>query len=84
MQIQEGASLILGGSNSRAGAQCVNGNVLSEFTYYTIKGYKGILYFNKVDESAQIISGTFWFDAINSFGDTIKISEGRFDVKYTR
>jgi hypothetical protein len=29
-----------------------------------------------------IISGTFWFDAINSEGEIIKIREGRFDMEY--
>jgi hypothetical protein len=29
-----------------------------------------------------IMSGTFWFDAINSNGEIVQIREGRFDVHY--
>jgi hypothetical protein len=39
----------------------------------------------KLDTVNNIISGTFQFDAINENDDTdtIKIREGRFDVKFT-
>jgi hypothetical protein len=39
----------------------------------------------KLDTVNNIISGTFQFDAINEEDDTdtIKIREGRFDVKFT-
>jgi flagellar basal body rod protein FlgG len=29
-----------------------------------------------------ILSGTFWFDAINSKGEKIQVREGRFDMEY--
>lgn len=29
-----------------------------------------------------ILSGTFWFDAINSNGEIVKVREGRFDMHY--
>jgi hypothetical protein len=29
-----------------------------------------------------ILSGTFWFDAINSNGEIVQIREGRFDMEY--
>ena len=29
-----------------------------------------------------ILSGTFWFDAVNSNGDIMQVREGRFDVHY--
>ena len=29
-----------------------------------------------------ILSGTFWFDAINSAGETVQIRSGRFDMHY--
>jgi len=35
-----------------------------------------------LDESQNIISGTFWFDAINNEGEIVQIREGRFDVRY--
>lgn len=36
----------------------------------------------KLDETNSIISGTFWFDAVNEEGEVVKIREGRFDVRY--
>ena len=39
-----------------------------------------VIYF---DSSLRIISGTFYFkNAINECGDTLQITDGRFDVKY--
>ncbi|MFN4762962.1 DUF6252 family protein [Gillisia sp. Q332] len=35
-----------------------------------------------LDEYKNIISGTFWFDAINNEGEIVQIREGRFDVRY--
>ncbi len=35
------------------------------------------------DETKRIVSGTFYFkNAINECGDTLQITEGRFDVRY--
>ena len=30
----------------------------------------------------HIVSGTFWFDAVNTAGETIQIRSGRFDMNY--
>jgi hypothetical protein len=46
--------------------------------------YLGELWIKKLDSVNQIVSGTFWFNAVNSNGDTVKITEGRFDVHYTK
>jgi len=46
--------------------------------------YAGELWVKKLDTINQIVSGTFWFNAVNSNNDTIKITEGRFDMRYTR
>ena len=32
------------------------------------------------DRQKNIIGGTFWFDAINSNGEIIKVTDGRFDM----
>jgi hypothetical protein len=45
---------------------------------------RGELNLKKFDIINQIASGTFWFKAINSAGDTVSVTEGRFDVRYTR
>jgi len=34
------------------------------------------------DFDNAVLSGTFWFDAINSEGEIVEVREGRFDVKY--
>jgi hypothetical protein len=41
------------------------------------KGELKILYH---DKEKNIIGGTFWFDAKNSSGEIIKVTEGRFDT----
>lgn len=48
-------------------------------TTSTISGQLKITYHN-FDKA--ILSGTFWFDAVNSDGKIIKIREGRFDMQY--
>ncbi|MBK8086600.1 MAG: hypothetical protein IPK31_00655 [Chitinophagaceae bacterium] len=52
--------------------------------YYTNSSIQGSIHFKRFDLNNQIASGTFWFNAVNSNNDTIKITEGRFDVKFTR
>ncbi|MCO6494715.1 MAG: hypothetical protein J5I91_03410 [Bacteroidetes bacterium] len=36
----------------------------------------------RLDTVARILSGTFYFDAINKEGDTVKVTDGRFDFTY--
>lgn len=52
--------------------------------YYTNEALKGELNIKHFDSLRQVISGTFWFNAISNKGDTIKITNGRFDMHYTR
>jgi len=42
----------------------------------------GELTITRNDLSNSIISGIFWFDAINEAGEVVKIREGRFDWNY--
>lgn len=67
-------------------------NVNSSFAYYKI-GFlnystnsikQGQLKITKLDQVNAIISGTFWFDAVNNSGEIVKITEGRFDMKYSQ
>jgi hypothetical protein len=44
--------------------------------------HTGQLHVTRFDREARIISGTFWYDAVNSEGVVVKIREGRFDFKY--
>jgi hypothetical protein len=50
--------------------------------YYTNAIKRGELKITRVDLSNSIISGTFWFDAINSNGEIVEIRSGRFDWNY--
>lgn len=53
-------------------------------TYYTSNTNKGQVTITKLDLTNQIISGTFDFTAEdeNNPANTIKVTDGRFDVKY--
>ncbi len=50
--------------------------------YFTNAIQVGELTITKLDQSNSIISGTFWFDAINEAGEVVEIREGRFDWDY--
>ncbi len=52
--------------------------------YITTNSKFGKLYIKKFDQTKQIVSGTFWFNAVNANGDTVKVTDGRFDMLYTR
>ena len=60
------------------------GTIGSGTIYQTNDIFKGSVTFKKFDLANQIASGTFWFNAVNPNGDTVKIRDGRFDVRYTR
>ncbi len=50
-------------------------------TYITSVKYTGSVIINRSDTVNYIISGQFYFTAVNSKGETVKITEGRFDIK---
>ena len=52
--------------------------------YQTNNIVKGSVTFKRFDLVNQVASGTFWFNAVNSNGDTARITDGRFDVRYTQ
>ena len=51
--------------------------------YYTSNIVTGELKITKLDQINAIISGTFWYDAVNSAGTIVQIREGRFDMQYS-
>ncbi len=60
-------------------------NVTTSSSYKTqISINIGELKINKLDEINQIVSGTFWFDALNEKGEKVEVREGRFDVKFVK
>ena len=52
--------------------------------YFTTNIVTGELKITKLDQVNAIISGTFWFDGINSNGIKTEVREGRFDMEYTQ
>lgn len=50
--------------------------------YYTTQLQTGELKITHLDTTKFIISGTFWFDAVNENGEKVEVREGRFDVHY--
>lgn len=54
-------------------------------SYYTNEIQTGQITITKFDTINQIVSGTFWFDAIDSTTRKIvRVREGRFDLPYVR
>ncbi|WP_046758676.1 hypothetical protein [Kordia jejudonensis] len=52
---------------------------------YTSTTFTGELHITKLDETNQIVSGTFWFDVEDPIsGEIREIREGRFDMQYTQ
>ena len=50
--------------------------------FYTTTMLTGELKITKLDQVNFIVSGTFWFDAVNSLGEVVQIRQGRFDWRY--
>lgn len=46
------------------------------------KCYDGEINFTKIDKTNKILSGTFWFNIDTDYCNTLKITDGRFDIKY--
>jgi len=54
-----------------------------EGCYYELKNtYEGHIRFSKIDRIKYIISGTFEFKTVTVDCDTVRITDGRFDVQY--
>ncbi len=50
--------------------------------YFTDNNNFGELTISKLDTQQKIISGTFWYDAVNAVGDKVEVRDGRFDMRY--
>ena len=71
--------------DNTAGAGYLFSNVSNSDSYETQNSvFIGKLKISKLDEINQIVSGTFWFDAVNDKGEKVEVSEGRFDVHYVK
>ena len=51
-------------------------------SYQASRNLDGVLIITKLDEVNHIVSGTFYFDAKNKFGNTVSVTDGRFDMTY--
>ena len=65
------------------------GNAYAIFSNNTIFSFTssenpGELYISKLDMSNQIVSGTFSFELIDNEGNLRQVTNGRFDMKFTR
>ncbi|MFL0132653.1 DUF6252 family protein, partial [Tenacibaculum maritimum] len=67
-------------SNSKFG-EFHESNIINDY-YSTTPEITGELIIIHHDYNKAIISGTFWFDAVNNAGEKIEVREGRFDMKY--
>jgi len=86
LTIQQGQTIVLEkyGKKGAAGAQfSIIGNDFIFHEYLTTTSEIGELKITKLDSINRIVSGTFWYDAINSSGEKVQVREGRFDMKYT-
>ena len=70
-------------TNAKTGEYVINESPFPNDDYYsTTNEIKGELVITRHDYDNAIISGTFWFDAINDIGEKIEVREGRFDMEY--
>jgi hypothetical protein len=71
------------GANSKFGEYNINSVASPDPNYFkTTSTIVGELVITNHNFSQAILSGTFWFDAINSEGKIVKVREGRFDAHY--
>ncbi|MEO6868077.1 MAG: DUF6252 family protein [Ginsengibacter sp.] len=52
--------------------------------FFTYSPFSGELFLKRFDETNQIASGTFWFNAVDTNGDTVHVTDGRFDMQFTK
>lgn len=83
LKLEEGLILKTGEFRGGAGGRYRIGSDPSN-DFRSLKSLPGEIYIKKFDETNQIVSGTFWFDAINYQGKFVHVTNGRFDIKYTR
>lgn len=81
LRISEGKTLLLTKSSTPGLAAGFYGINLA--SYKTNSNVIGQLTITHLDTIKQIVSATFHFNAVSKRGDTVKITNGRFDVHYS-
>jgi hypothetical protein len=61
-----------------------SGNVIPSFTHTTNSQVTGQIILDYYDGLNGLVAGRFSFDAVNKYGDTVHIREGRFDMAIQR
>lgn len=86
LKLRQGQAIVLAnGVNIGEGRGQYTGESRYTRDYYkTTPNVTGVMNIERFDEALQIVSGTFWFNAVNSTGEEVKVTNGRFDLKYTR
>lgn len=87
LAIKEGQTLPLTGyatAGEASGTYITSASSVSPLLYFhTNSNVGGQVSITHMDTIKQIVSGTFYFTAVTN-GDTVKITNGRFDMPYTR
>jgi hypothetical protein len=88
-KIYEGARFSLKARNTRGqanGGYSSYTNAYNSYQTFDTDGnlHTGELWIKYLDTINQIVSGTFWFDAVSDSGKVVNVREGRFDMRYTR
>ena len=83
LQVFEGQTYFLNNNQFSKGKASASFDISGKI-YYSKPYLSGELMITKLDSLNQIISGTFWFDAIDTLSNTtVQIRDGRFDLHYT-
>jgi len=80
--LTEGEKYILKKDNSNHSARYAISKFPNVDTYETTNEVTGELHITKLDKTNNIISGTFWFNAVNEQGKKVEVREGRFDMVF--
>lgn len=85
LKIQNGVSYTLATEDRKEGASGLYTiSTIERLIDYTTNNINtGKLTITHFDEVRRIVSGTFWFDAVNSNGEKVEVREGRFDLHFT-
>lgn len=69
-------------NNSKYGEYYIYNTDFTQVHYTTTSAITGEFVITHHNFNQAIISGTFWFDGVNSNGEKVEVREGRFDMHY--
>lgn len=78
LEINQG--YIFDGDNYKSGYSLRIGDIICIYEFDNT--FEGSIFFTKIDRVNFVISGTFEFSTVTSGCETIKITNGRFDLQY--